>query len=196
MNIIETNLKFNSTPTLRKSTQYIILHHRAGIGDIDGMHKQHLHQGYAGIGYHFYIRKDGSVYRGRPLNTVGAHTTNYNSASIGICFEGNFESEIMPDKQIKSGQELISYIKKIYPSVSIKKHKDLYNTVCPGRNFPFDKIIEEVNMKELTTVNDIVWELAYRGIITDNKLWLKKLKEDKNSYWLARKCVNYIINQT
>lgn len=46
---------------------------------------------------------------------------------------------------------------------------------------------------ELESVNDIVWELAERGIITDKALWLKKLSEDKNAYWLARKCVNYII---
>ena len=47
---------------------------------------------------------------------------------------------------------------------------------------------------ELTTVNDIVWELAFRGIITDKELWLKKLEEDTNSYWLARKAANYIRN--
>ena len=47
---------------------------------------------------------------------------------------------------------------------------------------------------ELTTVNDIVWELAFRGIITDKELWLKKLEEDTNSYWLARKVANYIRN--
>ena len=46
--------------------------------------------------------------------------------------------------------------------------------------------------KELTTVNDIVWELAHRGIITDKELWLTKLEEDKNSYWLARKTVKYL----
>ena len=49
-------------------------------------------------------------------------------------------------------------------------------------------------MEELTSVNDIVWELAERGIITDKALWLKKLSEDTNAYWLARKCVNYIQN--
>lgn len=46
--------------------------------------------------------------------------------------------------------------------------------------------------KELTSVNDIVWELAHRGIITDKQLWLKKLETDSNSYWLARKTVKYI----
>lgn len=44
--------------------------------------------------------------------------------------------------------------------------------------------------KELTEINDIVWELYARGIISDRNLWLKKLKTDINSYWLARKCAN------
>jgi N-acetylmuramoyl-L-alanine amidase len=46
--------------------------------------------------------------------------------------------------------------------------------------------------QELTNVNDIVWELSHIGIITDKELWLEKLQTDVNSYWLARKCVNYI----
>lgn len=48
---------------------------------------------------------------------------------------------------------------------------------------------------ELKTVNDIVWELAHRGIITNKELWLKKLEEDTNSYWLARKTANYLRNK-
>ena len=46
--------------------------------------------------------------------------------------------------------------------------------------------------EELTTVNDIVWELSHRGIITATDLWLKKLEEDTNAYWLARKTVNFL----
>jgi N-acetylmuramoyl-L-alanine amidase len=45
---------------------------------------------------------------------------------------------------------------------------------------------------ELSTVNDIVWELAHRGIITNKELWLDKLETDSNSYWLARKTVKYL----
>lgn len=47
-------------------------------------------------------------------------------------------------------------------------------------------------LKDLETVNDIVWELKHRGIITNPTLWLSKLQNDENSYWLARKCANYI----
>ena len=45
---------------------------------------------------------------------------------------------------------------------------------------------------ELTEINDIVWELAHRGIVSDSDLWVVKLKEDVNAYWLARKAVKYI----
>lgn len=52
---------------------------------------------------------------------------------------------------------------------------------------------EHIEIKELESVNDIVWELQHRGIITNPTLWLAKLKTDNNAYWLARKCVNYMI---
>ena len=45
---------------------------------------------------------------------------------------------------------------------------------------------------ELTEVNDIVWELAHRGIVSDSDLWVEKLKEDVNAYWLARKTVQFL----
>ena len=51
---------------------------------------------------------------------------------------------------------------------------------------------DDENMKELTEVNDIVWELAHRGIVSDSDLWLKKLEDDVNAYWLARKVVKYL----
>lgn len=54
------------------------------------------------------------------------------------------------------------------------------------------KMKQPAQPQELTSVNDIVWELANRGIITDKKLWLDKLQNDTNAYWLARKTVAYI----
>jgi hypothetical protein len=44
--------------------------------------------------------------------------------------------------------------------------------------------------KELESINDIVWELHHRGIITDKELWIKKLTADKDVYWLAYKVCN------
>lgn len=45
-------------------------------------------------------------------------------------------------------------------------------------------------LKEVTEINDIVWELTNAGIVTDGKLWLKKCEEDVNVYWLCCKMAN------
>ena len=74
--------------------------------------------------------------------------------------------------------------------------KSYYNSKLPGTKFirPNYSIIQS-KAKELEAVNDIVWEFAERGIITDKNLWIKKLTEDQNSYWLARKAINYIVQE-
>ena len=77
----------------------------------------------------------------------------------------------------------------------VKKHQDFSGKYCPHRTLDlgWDRFLKKVKeYMELTTVNDIVWELAHRGIITDKKLWLKKLETDSTSYWLARKTVKYL----
>lgn len=79
---------------------------------------------------------------------------------------------------------------------------------CPGTNFfggntltayennlmplikNYGKEEKAVELKEVTEINDIVWELTNAGIITDGKLWLKKCEEDTNVYWLCRKMAN------
>ena len=50
------------------------------------------------------------------------------------------------------------------------------------------------NHYELTSINDIVWELAYRNILSDKTFWKQKLEKDTNAYWLARKACNNTIN--
>ena len=188
MKINSVNFNFKNGLSKRKSTNYIIIHHRAGDGDVQSIHQTHLNNGWSGIGYHYYVRKDGSIYTGRPEYASGAHTVDYNSQSIGVCFEGNFENEKMKSAQIKSGRELISYLKSKYPNAKVKKHRDFNATACPGKNFPFKEITE--SKKEYTSVKDIVAQLNKRGIITEIQKWLEKLTPDSNGYWLAYKGVN------
>ena len=198
MNIIETNLRFTSKLSNRSQTSYIILHHRAGNGDVTSIHTQHINQDYSGIGYHYYIRKDGSIFAGRPVGTVGAHCLNYNNKSVGICFEGNFENEKMGEAQIKAGAELVKYLKGIYKSAVVVRHKDKNATSCPGNNFPYDDIVSgNVFKKELTSANDIVWELMNgkcKVEINDVDAAVRCLDEAKcqnNSlYWILYKIVN------
>ena len=157
MEIRKIDYKWNGKLLERNHTRYIVLHHRAGEGDAESIHKQHLSKGYTGIGYHFYVRKNGEVYKGRPIGTVGAHTIGANDISVGVCFEGNFETDKdMPTKQQKSGKWLVGYLKKLYPDAKVVRHKDLQSTACPGKNFPYDKIKEGEKSMTLEDAIEIV----------------------------------------
>ncbi len=137
-----TSLKFRTsllTPRNTSSIIMIILHHRAGDGDIESIHQQHLNKGWAGIGYHYYIRKDGTIYQGRPIEYVGAHCPNNNSKSIGICLEGDFRKVQPTKEQLQSCKELVQTLRLNIPSIKrVLNHSDLYATACPV-----------VNLKEL-----------------------------------------------
>lgn len=141
MNLIETNLSFGSL-SMRTQTKRIILHHSATSGEtVEQIHEYHKKiKGWSGIAYHFYVRKDGTIYRGRPLDTVGAHASGNNSDSVGVCFEGNFENEQMSQVQKQSGKELVAFLKKKYGIDLVQTHQQVRATACPGKNFPFDEI--------------------------------------------------------
>ena len=81
------------------------------------------------------------------------------------------------------------YCRMRYNQKSTAKLKNK-GLICVIRFIP-DDVKTEVP-RDLKTVNDIVWELEHRGILTNKALWLKKLDEDENAYYLAKGCVNYI----
>ena len=86
-------------------------------------------------------------------------------------------------------KDMKTYCKQRQNTASTAKLKNK-GLICVKRFLMGDDDVKKV--KELTEINDIVWELAYRGIISDSEFWLKKLKGDANAYWLARKAVQYL----
>ena len=159
MNILNANLKFNSALSQRTRTDTIIVHHaEARSCTVEDIHRWHQGNGWAGIGYHYLVRKDGAVWRGRPEDTVGAHAgskSGYNGRSIGICFEGDYMNETMPAAQLAAGQALIRDIQSRYGGrLTIKRHKDVCDTSCPGTRFPW-VAMQDYNEQEDTDVYTI-----------------------------------------
>lgn len=122
----------------------IIIHCSATRPDQDitarNIHNFHLSRGWKGIGYHFFIRLDGTIEGGRPLDMAGAHTEGRNQRTIGICYAGgivnvngkNKPTDTRTPAQITAIYNLIRTLVHIYPSITkISGHNNYNVTACP-----------------------------------------------------------------
>ena len=101
--------------------------------EIDAWHRA---LGWSGIGYHYVIRRDGSVENGRPLQVMGAHCQGHNRHSIGICYEGGLDAQGQPSDTRTPAQKatllrLLKQLKNIYPNSSIHGHYEFAPKACP-----------------------------------------------------------------
>lgn len=105
------------------------------IADITRWHKQ---RGFATIGYHYVVYRDGSIHVGRDVNLVGAHCTNHNSHSIGVCYVGGCQyngltpKDTRTDAQKKALLALLRELRRKYPQAKIHGHRDYANKACPS----------------------------------------------------------------
>jgi N-acetylmuramoyl-L-alanine amidase len=165
MNIIDVGLKFNSRLNARTNTNMVILHHAAASKcSVQDVHRWHLNKGWAGIGYHYFVSKDGQIYRGRPEHTEGAHTLGYNGVSIGICSEGNYQVESMPEVQKQAIIALCQDIKNRLGVSTFKGHGELAATSCPGVNYPLGEV------KMLINATSWKWGKCKIGVVTTRLL--------------------------
>ena len=107
-----------------------------GVETIRMWHKQ---QGWLDVGYHFIIKRDGTVEEGRQVNVVGSHVKDWNSRSVGVCLvggidaNGRFEANFTP-AQMNSLRNKLDDLKVLYPQAEIKAHHDVAPKACPSFN--------------------------------------------------------------
>lgn len=141
MHIIETILQQNGELSYGNNPNKIILHHaECSNCSIEDVNIWHLGNKWVMCGYHYFIRKDGSIYRGRPENVIGAHCPGQNFQSIGICAEGSYMWDTMPQAQLSAIIELVNDIKNRYGIKEVGGHREYYSTDCPGTNYPLEEI--------------------------------------------------------
>lgn len=199
MKIVEIDWNWKTGLSVRSYTKYVVLHHAAAKSctayQIDSWHKAN---GWSGIGYHYFVRKDGTIYRGRPEWATGAHVSGKNNESIGICAEGNYDEEyIMPDEQKDAIKDVLRSIKLRYPETVVKGHRQVGATSCPGQYYPLSEMMTFYNNiigkeSEVLTVtqyeelkkeiNTLKSRVGYFNYIDDNmneayKPTIKKLVE-------------------
>ncbi len=105
--------------------------------DADRVDEWHRQRGWSGIGYHFFIKRDGQIQTGRPLEKSGAHTKGQNKNSIGICYAGGVDKDMCPEdnrtsSQIASFLLLLRLLKNMFPEAIIHSHRDFSPKACPS----------------------------------------------------------------
>lgn len=113
--------------------KYITIHCSAsrpnqshGVDEINAMH---IARGWNGIGYHFVIRRDGSVERGRSIYKTGAGVFGFNRNNIHICYEGGLDDNGKPadtrtPEQIHAMDDLVADCLKKCPLAVVMGHRD------------------------------------------------------------------------
>lgn len=125
-----------------RTIKYIAVHCSAtkptqdiGVDDIRRWHKA---QGWKDVGYHYVIRRDGTLEDGRPESVAGAHVSGFNSNSIGVCLvgginvQGKAENNFTPE-QWDTLKLLLRHLRAKYPAATIQGHRDFPNVKkdCP-----------------------------------------------------------------
>lgn len=130
--------------TKRNKTEFIVVHctdspdsgpgSDIGTKEIRDYHTKHL--GWADIGYHYVVRRNGSVELGRPAGMVGAHVRGYNDRSVGVCVVGR--RDFRPD-QLFSLINVVRALQQQYgvPTENVRGHYEFQTAggkTCPNLN--------------------------------------------------------------
>jgi len=135
----------------------VVVHWSATFLDQDigaeEIHKWHTQRGFSGIGYHYVIRRDGRIQRGRPIDKRGSHAkaNSHNLFSIGVCFVGGYNclsgtpnrdryvgSESLNEEQMKTFDQFMKSFYNVYPGAQAWGHVDTDNQgkTDPGFDVP------------------------------------------------------------
>lgn len=145
-----------------RKVHYIVVHCSATREDsrltVEALRQEHLRRGFGGIGYHYYIRRDGTVVNTRPVGRVGAHVRGYNKYSVGICYEGGLAADGTPKdtrtpEQRMSLHLLVAQLLRRFPNARLCGHRDL----SPDLNG--NGVVEPVEWVKMCPCFDVAREL-------------------------------------
>lgn len=128
----------------RTATNYIVVHcsgtNEEDIGKTE-LDRKHRAAGWFSMGYHFVIRRDGTVETGRPLDVSGTQSPGFNHCSIAVCLVGGGDADDrkksinnFTEDQMQSLWVTLKELKLQFPGAEIVGHRDLPDVkkACPG----------------------------------------------------------------
>ena len=111
-------------------TTHAVIHHTASKDvSIDVIRKYHVEtKGFDDVGYHFLIRTDGTVEKGRRINKIGAHAKGRNHY-VGIALTGYDKFTLLQKAS------LLKLLKRLKVT-----HVEPHHEKCPGKGIDIEKL--------------------------------------------------------
>ena len=139
----ESCFRPESEEYLPREIKFLVVHCSATRCNVSFTPQQlercHRANGWDGIGYHFYITRDGFVHQTRAVSEPGIHAKGFNRNSIGICYEGGLDESGQPADTRTQVQrdalvDVLTILHYQYPRAEILGHYQLSADVhkaCP-----------------------------------------------------------------
>lgn len=167
----------------RLKTEYIIVHcsdtpveENIGVAELKA---KHIALGWSDVGYHYVIRRDGTVEEGRWYTAIGGHMFGWDSVSLGICLIGGdggiqdgTQTTNYTELQMRSLANLLLKVKSWYPKAQITAPSDFLGVTSLAPYF---------NVKEWMKTIPTLHKLSSQNT-TD--AWLTNLIEEKQGITL------------
>lgn len=136
---------------MKRAVNLIVIHCSATRENqdytVENLMRDHKARGFNTIGYHRFIRRDGTVHVGRDFDKIGAHVQGENARSIGICYEGGLDANGKA-KDTRTDAQKVSLLNCIHEAL-------LYG-----------------NITRITGHRDLSPDLDHDGIVEPNE-WVK-----------------------
>lgn len=92
--------------------------------DIKEMDLRHCRQGRFGVGYHFLLLVGGDIQLGRDIETIGAHSRQYDDSSVAIGIVGGTDENgdrlnTRTPEQQESLDDLVVFLSDRYPAAEV-----------------------------------------------------------------------------
>jgi N-acetylmuramoyl-L-alanine amidase len=139
---------------------------RPNHDDVEVIRSWHKQRGWSDIGYHYFIRADGTIEIGRDIESKPAAQKGHNTGSIAICLHGLYPGDFTIE-QFDSVYNLCSAIDDAYEDrrISFHGHCEVSNKPCPVFDYPavlkLDRLGIMVSETETPLMN---LELFSRGL--------------------------------
>jgi len=92
--------------------------------------------GWRDVGYHYVIKRDGTLEFGRPVHEIGAHVRGHNHDSIGICYVGGMRDgepfDTMTEHQEMTMIHLVKSLRMVFGPMRLHGHNEFAAKACPS----------------------------------------------------------------